>query len=120
MARKARRIRDEEVAPGQTIHVGLALMDAWQRDVHDHYRRPVAVIDTGLRHAPNALAWVGPPAISAPHAGTGLRGRGTAPAASGIVRPAWVHGTRTAPDASAVFCLPAHSSAERPVTRRTW
>jgi hypothetical protein len=34
MARKARRrLADDEVADGETIHVGLELMDSWQRDV---------------------------------------------------------------------------------------
>jgi hypothetical protein len=34
MARKARRrLAHDEVPSGTTIHVGLELMDAWQRDV---------------------------------------------------------------------------------------
>jgi hypothetical protein len=51
--RKARRIRDEEVADGEVVHVGLELMDSWQRSVHDHYHRPV-VINT-RDHQPHYL-----------------------------------------------------------------
>jgi hypothetical protein len=56
MARKARRRRlaQDEVPSGTTIHVGLELMDGWQRAVHDHFHN-IPVINTGLRHAPGYI-----------------------------------------------------------------
>jgi hypothetical protein len=56
--KRKRRDDDDTVIPdGGGVKVSLALMDSWQRAVHDHFYKPkpVAVINTGLRHAPGYI-----------------------------------------------------------------
>jgi hypothetical protein len=52
---RKRRIRAEDVVEdGQTVSVSLAMMDSWQRDVHDHYHQPHTV--PGYTSTPQNIA----------------------------------------------------------------
>jgi hypothetical protein len=117
MARRRRDIDDSEVADGETIHVGLELMDSWQRSVHDHFHRPNTV--PGYVNTPQNIAdqrasarrlWIDRAGSAWKHPGTQQITDAPAP------RPRYEPPQYIAPSASDI----RDAMAKRDAARRQW